>query len=61
MDNAPSAEITGAEVQAQWAATDNLVLSAAAAYYNAELTSDYIELDSDNNPFVSAPDGTRCS
>jgi hypothetical protein len=29
VDNAPSAEIKGAEVQARWVATDNLVLSAA--------------------------------
>jgi len=45
VDNAPSAEITGAEVQLLWAATDNFRLSAAAAYYDAELTSDFQEGD----------------
>src|SRR6185295_11929325 len=53
------AELKGAEVQGQWRATDNLMLSAAAAYYNAELTEDFIELDSDNQPVVTAPDGTQ--
>jgi len=45
VDNANSAEITGAEVQLLWAATDNFRLSAAAAYYDAELTSDFQEGD----------------
>jgi outer membrane receptor protein involved in Fe transport len=54
VDNAPSAEITGLEMQLQWAATDNLMLSAAAAYYDAELTSDYKEQGE-----VTAPDGTQ--
>ncbi len=31
----------GTEVQLLWAATDGFRLSAAAAYYDAELTSDY--------------------
>jgi len=53
VDNAPSAEITGAEVQLLWAATDNFRLSAAAAYYDAELTSDYVEGDD------FAPKGTQ--
>ena len=46
VDNAPSAEITGVEAQMLWAVTDNFRLSAAAAYYNAELTSDYFEIQS---------------
>ena len=41
VDNANSAEITGTEMQLLWAVTDNFRVSAAAAYYNAELTSDY--------------------
>jgi outer membrane receptor protein involved in Fe transport len=53
VDNANSAEITGAEVQLLWAATDNFRLSAAAAYYDAELTSDYVEGDD------FAPKGTQ--
>jgi outer membrane receptor protein involved in Fe transport len=59
VDNAPSAEIKGAEVQAQWAATDNLVLSAAAAYYNAELTSDYKEDFGGPDLVTTAPNGTQ--
>ena len=47
MDNAPSAEIKGAEMQMLWAVTDNFRVSAAAAYYNAELTSDYFEINAD--------------
>ena len=59
VDNAPSAEITGAEVQVQWAATENLMLSAAAAYYDTELTSDYVEIDASTGlPEISAPAGT---
>ena len=38
--------------------TDNFRLSAAAAYYNAELTSDYFEIQS-GEPVVTAPDGTQ--
>jgi iron complex outermembrane receptor protein len=59
VDNAPSAEIIGTEMQVLWAVTDSFMLSAAAAYYNAELTSDYIEIDSDGNPVITAPDGSR--
>jgi outer membrane receptor protein involved in Fe transport len=59
VDNAPSAEITGAEVQMQWAATEDLMLSAAAAYYDSELTSDYVEIDASTGlPEISAPAGT---
>lgn len=58
VDNAPSAEITGAEVQLLWAATDNLRLSAAAAYYDTELTSDYFEIQG-GVPVVTAPKGTQ--
>ena len=31
-------------MQLLWAVTDNFRVSAAAAYYNAELTSDYFEI-----------------
>jgi outer membrane receptor protein involved in Fe transport len=58
VDNAPSAEITGVEMQLQWAATENLMLSAAAAYYDAELTSDYVEIVG-GEEVVTAPDGTQ--
>jgi outer membrane receptor protein involved in Fe transport len=60
VDNAPSAEIIGTEVQLQWAATDNLMLSAAAAYYDSKLTSDYVEIDASTGlPEISAPEGTQ--
>ena len=58
VDNAPSAEITGTEVQLLWAVTDNFRLSAAAAYYDTELTSDYFEIQG-GVPVVTAPAGTQ--
>ena len=58
VDNAPSAEITGLEMQLQWAATENLTVSAAAAYYDAELTSDYQEIVS-GNLVTTAPEGSQ--
>ena len=58
VDNAPSAEIKGTEAQLLWAATDNFRVSAAAAYYDAELTSDYFEIQG-GVPVVTAPDGTQ--
>ena len=42
VENGPEAEIMGTEMQVDWIATDNLRLSVAAAYYDSELTSDYI-------------------
>ena len=59
VDNAPSAEITGVEAQLLWAVTDNFRLSAAAAYYDAELTSDYFEIHERRMPVVTAPEGTQ--
>ncbi len=59
VDNAPSAEIIGTEMQFLWAVTDNFRVSTAAAYYNAELTSDYFEIDADGNPVITAPDGSQ--
>jgi outer membrane receptor protein involved in Fe transport len=58
VDNAPSAEITGTEMQLLWAVTDNFRLSAAAAYYDTELTSDYFEIQG-GVPVVTAPAGTE--
>jgi outer membrane receptor protein involved in Fe transport len=60
VDNAPSAEITGAEVQLLWAVTDNFRISGAAAYYNAELTSDYKEnVGPGGSELTTAPNGTQ--
>jgi iron complex outermembrane recepter protein len=58
VDNAPSAEIKGVEAQLLWALTDNFRVSAAAAYYDTELTSDYFEIQS-GVPVVTAPEGTQ--
>jgi iron complex outermembrane recepter protein len=58
VDNAPSAEITGTEMQLLWAVTDGFRVSAAAAYYDTELTSDYVEIIS-GQPVVTAPKGTE--
>ena len=59
VDNANSAEITGTEMQLLWAVTDNFRVSAAAAYYNAELTSDYAEINADGESVITAPDGSQ--
>ena len=59
VDNANSAEIIGTEMQLLWAVTDNFRVSAAAAYYNAELTSDYIEINADGDSVITAPDGSQ--
>ena len=58
VDNAPSAEIKGVEAQLLWAVTDNFRVSAAAAYYDTELTSDYFEIQG-GVPVVTAPEGTQ--
>jgi outer membrane receptor protein involved in Fe transport len=59
VDNAPSAEIRGAELQALWAATNNLRISASAAYYDTKLTKDYVEIDAaTGQPVVTAPSGS---
>src|SRR5688572_30474702 len=59
VDNANTAEITGTEMQLLWAVTDNFRVSAGAAYYNAELTSDYKEINADGVEIITAPDGSQ--
>jgi outer membrane receptor protein involved in Fe transport len=59
VDNAPSAEIIGTEMQLLWAVTDNFRVSAAVAYYNAELTSDYFEINADGDSVITAPEGSQ--
>lgn len=57
--NGPSAEILGTELQMLWLATDKLMLSASAAYYDSELKDDYASFDSDGNVVgINAPKGT---
>ncbi len=57
--NGPSAEILGTEMQLLWLATDKLMLSAAAAYYDSELKDDFANFDAAGNVTgISAPAGT---
>jgi len=54
VDNGPSAEVQGLETQMQWLATDKLLLSATAAFYDSELKSDYKNTDNS----INSPKGT---
>jgi len=61
--NAGQARIKGIETNVEWAATTGLTLSAALAYYNAELTEDFCT-DSTATPgacpsYAQAPAGTQ--
>jgi outer membrane receptor protein involved in Fe transport len=63
--NAAQAEIRGVEMDVNWAATYNLLLTGGVAFYDAELTEDYCgTLDSSGNPETvctdpEAPSGTQ--
>lgn len=63
--NAAQAQIRGMELDINWAATYNLLLSGAVSFYNAELTADYCgTIDASGNPDTvcavpEAPEGTR--
>jgi outer membrane receptor protein involved in Fe transport len=54
VQNGPTAEILGTEMQLDWLVTDNLRLSVAGAYYDSELKDPYIDNDGDE----LAPEGT---
>jgi outer membrane receptor protein involved in Fe transport len=59
--NATKAEIIGTEMEFMWLATNKLRLSAALAYYDAELKDDFFAVDADGNPLqpqANAPKGT---
>jgi outer membrane receptor protein involved in Fe transport len=57
VNNGPTAEVLGTELQLQWLATDNLRISAGAAYYDTELQDDYCPgCNSNGTPW--APAGT---
>ena len=45
VDNGPSAEVKGAEVQLDWLPTDSLRLGASLAYYDTELKDDYCDFE----------------
>jgi iron complex outermembrane recepter protein len=55
VENGNEAEVKGTELQLLWAATDNLRVTASAAYYDTELTQDYIGFGGG----LKAPTGTR--
>ena len=66
VDNGPSASVDGIEVDLLWLASDNLRISAAAAFYDSKLEDDYCCYDdgpdgiagtADDTPL--APKGTR--
>ena len=48
VDNGPSAEVAGAEVQLDWLPTDSFRLGASLAYYDSELKDDYCDTDADD-------------
>ena len=54
VDNGPSAEVNGLETQLQWLPTDDLLISASAAFYDSELKNDYKNIDGS----INAPKGT---
>lgn len=57
--NANSARIEGVELDLQWAATYNFMLSGGLAFYDAELTEDYCGFtDADGDPVSDCPAGT---
>jgi outer membrane receptor protein involved in Fe transport len=57
--NANSARIEGVELDLQWAATYNFMLSGGLAYYDAKLTADYCGFtDAAGNPVSTCPPGT---
>jgi iron complex outermembrane recepter protein len=59
VDNGPSAEIVGTEMQLDWLVTDRFRLGISAAYYDSELKDDYANFDEDGNVTeVLAPAGT---
>jgi outer membrane receptor protein involved in Fe transport len=58
VDNGPSAEVQGAEVQLDWLPTDSLRIGASLAYYDTELKDDYCDYDNGVCVNVNAPAGT---
>jgi len=60
VDNGPSAEVKGAEIQLMWLASENLLISTSTAFYKSKLKSDYSNFDAAGNVVdVNAPAGTR--
>jgi iron complex outermembrane receptor protein len=59
VNNGPTAEVNGLEMDFLWLATDNLRLSAAASVYDSKLKSDYCNISNGVCTAVLAPAGTR--
>jgi len=59
VNNGPTAEVNGLEMDLLWLATDNLRLSAAASFYDSKLKSDYCNISNNVCTAVLAPAGTR--
>lgn len=60
VDNGPSASVRGTEMQMVWLPTDNLRVTASAAYLDTQLEDDYVNLDAQGNVTrILAPKGTR--
>jgi iron complex outermembrane receptor protein len=59
VNNGPTAEVNGLEMDFLWLATDNLRLSAAASFYDSKLKSDYCNISNGVCTAVLAPAGTR--
>ncbi len=59
VDNGPSAEVKGAEMQMMWLPIDNLLISASTAFYKSKLKSDYSNFNAAGQVVsVNAPAGT---
>jgi len=59
VDNGPSAEVKGAEIQTMWLATDSLLVSSSMAFYKSKLLSDYSNFNAAGQvTSVNAPAGT---
>jgi outer membrane receptor protein involved in Fe transport len=52
VDNGPSAEVTGAEVQLDWLPTDSFRIGASLAYYDTELQDDFCDFEDTNGDGV---------
>ena len=59
VNNGPTAHVDGLEANLIWLATDNLRISAAAAFYDTELQDDYCNFTAGVCTEVLAPAGTE--
>ena len=59
VNNGPTAEVNGLEMDVLWLATDDLRISAAASFYDSKLKSDYCNISNGVCTAVLAPAGTR--